>query len=200
MKNVLNCGCNMFTHTAICSILTKFSMVIFLAVDIEVESVQAVTEAGAKHGRTMGPVDYLLVRFPGNKFNGKIIPELMRLEKEGIVRVIDLVLVMKDSNGEIFITEANDLKGEAATAYMELAKNTQEWFYEGDINAIAANMPNDCSAALLLFENIWAIRFKEALLDADAELIDMGRIPPDVVEKAQQLMEMETEKEKEGGA
>jgi hypothetical protein len=175
-------------------------MVIFLAVDIEVESVQAVTEAGAKHGRTMGPVDYLLVRFPGNKFNGKIIPELMRLEKEGIVRVIDLVLVMKDSNGEIFITEANDLKGEAATAYMELAKNTQEWFYEGDINAIAANMPNDCSAALLLFENIWAIRFKEALLDADAELIDMGRIPPDVVEKAQQLMEMETEKEKEGGA
>jgi len=123
---------------------------IFLAVEnIEVENV-AVIETGRKNRGTMGPVDYLLVRFPGNKFNGKIIPELMRLEKQGIVRVIDLVLVVKDTNGKIFITEANDLKGEAATAYAELAKNTREWFYEGDINAISNNLPNDTSAVVLL--------------------------------------------------
>ncbi len=162
---------------------------IFLAVEnIEMENV-AVIEAGTKKRRTMGPVDYLLVGFPGNRFNGKIIPELMRLEKDGIVRVIDMVLVMKDSNGKVFITEAKDLKGDLATAYSEIANNTREWFYEGDINAIADNLPNESSAALLLFENVWAIKFKEALIDSDAELIDMGRIPPEVVEKARDLME-----------
>lgn len=166
-------------------------MAIFLAVEsIEVENA-TVIEADRKIRGTMGPVDYLLVRFPGNKFNGKIIPELMRLEKEGIVRVIDLVLVVKDVNGKIFITEANDLKGEAAEAYAKLAKNTREWFYEGDINAISNSLPNDSSAALLLFENVWAKNFKEALIDAEAELIDMGRIPQQAIEKVQQLMEQE---------
>jgi predicted RND superfamily exporter protein len=162
---------------------------IFLAVEnIEMENV-AVIEANEEKGRTMGPVDYILVRFPGNKFNGKIIPELMRLEKNGFVRVIDLVLVVKDSNGKVFITEAEDLKGDIATAYAEIAKNTKEWFYEGDINAISDNLPNDSSAALLLFENVWAIKFKEALIDSEAELIDMGRISPEVIEKVQNLME-----------
>ncbi len=178
-----------FPHTAICRFLTQNTVAIFLAVEnIEMENV-AVIEAGEKAHRTMGPVDYILVRFPGNKFNGKIIPELMRLEKNGIVRVIDLVLVVKDSNGKVFITEAKDLKGEAATAYSEIAQNTREWFYEGDINALADNLPNDSSAALLLFENIWAIKFKEALINSEAELIDMGRIPPNVIEKVQDLME-----------
>ncbi len=162
---------------------------------MEVEDTQAVIETGErKRGRTMGPVDYLLVRFPGNKFSGEIIPELMRLEKNGIVRVIDMVLVMKDSNGKIFVTEAKDLKGDAGKAFESIANNTREWFYEGDINALSANLENNSSAGLLLFENIWAIRFKEALINSDAELIDMGRIPPETIEKVQQLMQ------KEGGA
>jgi hypothetical protein len=180
---------SVFPHTAICRFLTQIGVAIFLATEnVEVENVQVLTETGRKIRGTMGPVDYLLVRFPGNKFNGKIIPELMRLEKSGIVRVIDIVLVMKDSNEKIFITEANNLKGEAATAYAEIAKNTREWFSEGDINAISNNLPNDSSAALLLFENVWAIKFKEALIDSEAELIDMGRIPPEAIEKVQQLM------------
>ena len=156
--------------------------------NIEVENTQAVIDTSTKSQRVMGPGDYLLVRFPGNKFSGKIIPELMNLEKKGIVRVIDLVLVMKDSNGKIFITEAKNLKGEEGTAFDQLAKNTREWFYEGDINAIANNLPTNSSAALLLFENVWAIRFKEELIKSDAELIYMGRIPPDVVEKAREIM------------
>lgn len=166
-------------------------MAIILTLEnIEVENTQAVIEtSGKKRGRTIGPVDYLLVRFPGNKFSGEIIPELMRLERNSIVRVIDMVLVMKDSNGKIFITEAKDLKGDTGKAFEDIAKNTREWFYEGDINAISSNLPNNSSAALLLFENVWAIRFKEALMNSDAELIDMGRIPAEAIERDQELME-----------
>lgn len=138
---------------------------------------------------TLGPVDYLIVGFPGNKFSGKIVPELMDLEQRNIIRVIDLVFVLKDSNGKTFITEAKDLKGDTGRAYETLAKNTQEWFYEGDINSLAAKLPTDSSAALLLYENVWARNFKEALIDADAEVIDMGRIPQEAIQEAKRLRE-----------
>ena len=54
-----------------------------------------------KHGKTMGPVDYLVVRFPGNRFSGKIIPELVDLVNRDIIRVLDFVFVLKDENGEV---------------------------------------------------------------------------------------------------
>ena len=141
-----------------------------------------------KHGKVMGPVDYLVVQFPGNKFTGKIAPELLNLEKNGIIRLIDLVLVIKDANGKVTFLEASNLEGEAGAAYRELAKHTQEWFSEADIVAFSTALPRNSSAGLLLFENVWAIKFKEALLEADAQLVDMGRIPPELIAKAEKQL------------
>jgi len=142
------------------------------------------------HEKIMGPVDYLMIRFPGNKFTGKIAPELIDLEKKGIIRIIDLVMILKDANGKLGIVEAKNLEGEAGAAYRELAKRTDEWFSEGDIEALATSLANNTSAALLLFENVWAIKFKAALLEADAELIDMGRIPPETIAKAEKHLKV----------
>ncbi len=139
----------------------------------------------AEQGRVMGPVDYLIVRFPGNKFSGEIIPELANLVQSGIIRVIDLVFTMRDETGQLVKVEAKDLQGEMGNAYRELARHTDEWFSEGDIEVLTEGLAKNSSAALLLFENVWAIRFKEALMNADAELIDMGRIPPETIEKAE---------------
>lgn len=136
---------------------------------------------------TMGPVDYLMLKFVGNKFNGRIVPELVDLEKKGIIRVIDIVLVTKDQNGKLFVTEAKDLQGDAGRAFQQIAENTQEWFYEGDIETIASTLPNNSSAGLLLYENVWAIKFKEALLDSGAELITMGRIAPEIIAEAEKM-------------
>lgn len=138
----------------------------------------------AEKGKVMGPVDYLVVQFPGNKFTGRIAPELLNLERNGIIRVIDLVFLMRDESGKLVNVEAKNLEGEAGAAYSELAKRTDEWFSEADIEFFAADLPKNSSAALLLIENLWAIRFKEALMAADARLIDMGRIPPETIEKA----------------
>ena len=145
----------------------------------------------AEHGRVMGPVDYLIVRFPGNRFSGEIIPELGNLVQSGIIRVIDLVFVMRDETGELVKVEAKDLEGPMGTAYRELARHTDEWFSEADIEVFAEGLAKNSSAALLLFENVWAIRFKEALKNADAELIDMGRIPPETIEKAETRIKTE---------
>jgi hypothetical protein len=141
-----------------------------------------------KQSKTMGPVDYLMLKFVGNKFNGRIVPELADLEKKGIIRIIDMVLIMKDANGKLFVTEAKDLQGDAGRAFSQIAKNTQEWFYEGDIETIASTLPPNSSAGLLLYENVWAIKFKEALLDSGAELITMGRIAPEIIAEAEKMM------------
>jgi hypothetical protein len=139
-------------------------------------------------GKVMGPVDYLMIRFPGNKFSGKAAPELERLQKDGIIRVIDFVLISKDENGRLTTLEPATIGPEVAAAYNELTKDLREWFSEGDIEVIAASLPKNSSAALLLFENVWAIKFKEALLESDAELIDMGRIPPENIQKVAKSM------------
>jgi hypothetical protein len=138
-----------------------------------------------KHSKVMGPVDYLMVRFPGNKFSGKIVPEIVSLEKKGIIRVIDAVLILKDAKGKTSITELNELKGDTSKEFQALAKETEEWLSIGDIDFIAESLTKNSSAAVLLYENVWAIGFKKALLDADAELIDMGRIAPEVIAQVQ---------------
>ncbi len=129
-----------------------------------------------------------MIRFPGNKFTGKIAPELLRLEKEGFIRIIDLVFIIKDESGKLMIVEPGDLGGEAGAAFNELTKNTHDWFSEGDIEVIAESLTKNSSAGLLLFENVWATRFKEYLLEANAELIEMGRIPPENVEKVEKTI------------
>lgn len=136
----------------------------------------------------MGPVDYLMIKFPGNKFSGKGAPELLKLQKQGIIQVIDMVFIVKDENGKLVTSEAVDLTEEARAAFKELSKNTREWFSEGDIEAIAASLPDGSSAGLLLFENVWARQFKEDLLEMNAEVIDTGRIPPENIQKVEREM------------
>ena len=177
-----NCGFTVLSHIAIKD-GPKPVNGDFLSVDYQMENSTIIKE---KSGTTMGPVDYLVVRFPGNKFSGRIIPELVNLVNNGILRVLDFVFVLKDADGNLSITEAKDLRDEAG-ALAELLKDTGEWFYEGDIDALAATLENNSSAGILLVENTWAIRFKEALLDANAELIDMGRIPPETIAKVEEL-------------
>lgn len=142
----------------------------------------------AEHGRVMGPVDYLVLRFPENRFSGRIAPELANLERNGIIRVIDLVFVMKDGKGELVNIEPENLEGEAGTAFREVARRAREWFSEPDIQAFTEGLPKNSSGLLLLFEHLWAVRFKEALLDAGAELVDTGRIPPELIAKAEETI------------
>jgi hypothetical protein len=146
------------------------------------------TNVPQKPSRIMGPVDYLVVRFPGNKFSGEIAPELDRLVKNKIIRVIDLAFVLKDQKGNVLITETKNVGGVVGDAFSEFAKVTSEWLSIDDIEAIAAVIPNNSAAAILLFENTWAIHFKEALLNSGAELVDQGRIPSELVRSVEQKL------------
>ena len=143
-----------------------------------------------KAGKIMGPVDYLVVKFPGNKFSGEIAPELATLERSGTIRIIDLAFVLKDAKGNILITEAKDMGEKTGDAFSAFAKavSDAEWFSVDDIEAIGADLPMNSSAAILLFENTWAIHFKEALLNSGAELVSQGRIPSEVIRGVEQKL------------
>jgi len=133
--------------------------------------------------KVMGPVDFLVVLFPGNKFSGKIAPELERLQKNGIIRIIDLVFILRDKKGKTLFTEARNLGGKEGEAFKAFTSNLGDWLSEQDIEDIGAMIPKNSAAAALLFENTWAVEFKKTLLDADAQLLTQGRIPGEQVLK-----------------
>jgi hypothetical protein len=136
--------------------------------------------------KVMGPVDFLVVKFPGNKFTGTIAPEIRKLEDSGIVRVIDLVFIRKDYDGNVESFEVRDLGGEEESAYQTFSGKVAEWLSQDDIESIGSELPNDTSAGAILFENLWAIHLKEAMLDSGGELVAQGRIPPELIEQAMQ--------------
>ncbi len=136
----------------------------------------------------MGPVDWLVVRFPGNRFKGRIAPEIRRLEDSGIVRVIDLVFIRKDKDGNVAAFEIDELGGEDENAFNIFSGRVDEWLSQDDIDSIGRDLPNDSSAGAILFENLWAIRLKEAMLDAGGEVIAQGRVPPELIEQARQMI------------
>jgi hypothetical protein len=132
--------------------------------------------------RVMGPVDFLVVRFPGNKFTGRIAPELRALEDSGTVRVIDLIFIRKDEEGNVESFEVADLGGEGENAFQDFRDKVGGWLSQDDVELIGEDLPNNSSAGVLLFENLWAIKLKEAMLESGGELVAQGRISPELID------------------
>ena len=132
----------------------------------------------------MGPVEYLLVAFPGNKFNGDIVPALTDLTDTGIIHIIDLVFIRKDAEGNVVAAELEDLPADVAAAFDDLDGDISDLVNEEDIAIAAASLDPDSSAGLLVYENVWATRFRDAIVDSGGRLVARGHIPPAAIEAA----------------
>ena len=137
---------------------------------------------------TLGPVEYLLVDFPGNHFSGEIIPALSELVDSGTIRIIDLSIISKDGAGNVTIFEASELSGEVAAALAALEGDHDDLFAEEDLLLAAEEMPDNSTAAALLFENVWAARFAQSVRNANGEVLMNVRIPNHVVETVRQAI------------
>jgi len=133
---------------------------------------------------SLGPVEYMVIEFPGNQFKGEIIPALREVVDAGIVRIIDLVFVRKDDRGSVSVMELKDLQQDAADAFAPLARDTSTLFAEDDVAKVSEIMENNSSAALLLFEHVWATRFRDAVLNANGRVIAGERIEKERVDAA----------------
>jgi uncharacterized membrane protein len=153
-----------------------------------------------------GPIQMIAIGFDEPEFHGRILRELRAVSEKDIIRVIDLIFVWKDEEGNVTEMEASDLSDEerirfgavvgalvgfgargeegarvgAEAGAMAMAEN-EYGVSEEDIREVADSIPVNSAAALLLIEHRWAIRFKEAIRDAGGFLIASGMLTPEVL-------------------
>jgi hypothetical protein len=134
----------------------------------------------------IGPVDYLIVAFPGNRFQGEIAPALADLVDSGTIRIIDIAFVSKDESGDIGAFELTDLDPEVRQGLDNLGVEVTGLFNEDDLMAAAEELEPNSSAALLVWENVWAKDVAQAMRDAGGEVFDFVRLPHEVVQAARE--------------
>ena len=132
---------------------------------------------------SIGPVEYIAIAFPGNNFSGEIIPALKKLVDNGTIKILDLVIIRKDSDGNVEGIELSDASPQEQAALGALGISGHRLLGEEDVEDIGGALDPNSSAAPMIWENVWAASFAESLRNADGELIANGRIPVSVVEE-----------------
>ena len=125
----------------------------------------------------LGPVDYVVVEFPAgaSSFTGEMTKELVALVDAGTIRLIDVLILTKNEDGTVDATELSEIGelGELQALEAQLA----ELLAEEDVEHLAAAMEPGSTAGVLIWENLWAVRFAAAARHSGGQLIANGRIP-----------------------
>jgi hypothetical protein len=129
------------------------------------------------------PLEYALVVFPGNQFSGEIVPALLDLAEKGIVRYVDIVFIRKDADGSTRTIELNDLDDESYQLFVPLGKQVKSLYTEDDLTWAASRLPENSSAALFLWEDLWMGNIRDAMVASGGVLAERGQIPDHVVEE-----------------
>jgi hypothetical protein len=132
----------------------------------------------------LAPVDYMIVAFPGNEFKGEIAPALADLVEKGTIRIIDLAFVAKDADGNIAAFELTDIDPDVRKGFENMGVEVNGLFNEEDLQAAGEELDPNSSAALLVWENLWAKDVAQAIRNAGGELLDFERLPHEVVQAA----------------
>ena len=111
----------------------------------------------------IGPVEYGVIAFPGNKFKGEIAPALEELVKSGTIRILDLAFVLKDKDGNVTGFELEDAGSEVMKAFEALTHARDGLINDNDLKDIGAALDPNSSAAVLVWEDVWATKFADAV-------------------------------------
>lgn len=127
----------------------------------------------------MGPVDYLIVEFPGSRMTGEGLPLLVDLVEGGIIRILDLVFIHKGTDGSVEVLELRNVGDEVDLTVFEGASSGL--LDQGDLDDAGAALEAGNSAAVVVYENVWAAPLARALRRGGAEVVAGGRIPVDAL-------------------
>jgi hypothetical protein len=135
------------------------------------------TEPGQTDLDSLGPVDYIVVEFPAgaSNFTGEMAKELLALVDAGTIRVIDVLILVKNEDGTVEAMELSDIEqlGPLQAVEAQLA----ELLAAEDVEHLAAAMDPGSTAGVLIWENLWAAPFASAARRSGGQLIATGRIP-----------------------
>jgi DNA-binding NarL/FixJ family response regulator len=130
---------------------------------------------------TLGPVELLVVKFPGNRFTGEIMPALRELVDSNTIGIIDILLAVTDNEGNVSAVEVSEDE-DAYRVLQPIVKEIEGLLTPADIEALGKQLGANSSAAVMLFENKWATRFRDAVFNAKGEVVMLERIPKQVIE------------------
>ena len=131
---------------------------------------------------SIGPVEYVILGFPGNQFTGQIVPELAKLIDSGLVRIIDLTFIMKDAAGGVEVVEFDAV--EELAAFAGLDAEVGGILTDEDVAHAALSLEPNTSAVLIIWEDAWAAPFAEAVRNANGVILEGARIPREIIEQA----------------
>ena len=132
--------------------------------------------------RPAGPVDVAVIAFDEPKFDGSIAAAIADLVADGTVRILDIVLVNKDENGEVTLLEVTDVDGDGIPDLIALQGDIPGMLSETDAGLAVEEMPNNTAIALLAWENTWLVRAGQAIRNNGGTLIAFERIPAEDVQ------------------
>ncbi len=123
----------------------------------------------------LGPIDYVVIEFPGSEINWELVPELRALVERGLVHLIDTVLVRKDRDGVVTSLEVSDAGG-GNDRLSALVGDIPGLLSESDIDEVGAALAPDTSALFILWENSWAGPFAAATRRLGGQMVASGRV------------------------
>ena len=131
---------------------------------------------------TLGPLEYTVIGFEGNRFNGEIAKEIGAVVDAGIIALVDVVMVTKDIDGNAAVIEVDAKDDPRFASFAGLLDGLMGLLTPEDIEAIGEQLPTNTSALVLLFEHRWAVSIKEAIGAAGGFLVSRTTVPPEVLE------------------
>lgn len=125
----------------------------------------------------MGPIDYIVVEFPGNRMTGEGLPLLVDLVDRGIIRILDLIFIRKELDGSVAGVEIADLDSDGKLDMAVFEGAASGLLSSDEIDDAGSVLQPGSSAGVLVYENVWAAPFAAALRRGGGQLVASGRIP-----------------------
>ena len=125
----------------------------------------------------MGPIDYVVVEFPGNRMTGEAMPLLVDLVDRGVIRILDLAFVRRDLDGTVSGLTISDLDADGAEHFAVFEGASSGLLDDEDLAEAGGILEPGNAAGVVVYENTWAAPFAAALRRSGAQMVASGRIP-----------------------
>jgi len=138
---------------------------------------------------TLGPLEYTVIGFRKGTFDGSIAREIGKVVDQNIIRIVDIVFIDTDAQGNTVVLEIDAKEDPAFEAFAPILQNRMGLFTPEDIETLGESLPPETSALAILFEHRWAEDVKDAIANAGGFLVARAVIPPEVLEEVSAELE-----------